>query len=57
MVSRCKRGSLTAVRTTVDLPDELHARLTSLSRDRGTTLSRTLADLVRAGLGGTVTPS
>jgi predicted DNA-binding protein len=39
------------MRTTVELPDDRHERLTSLARDRGTTLSRTVADLVRHGLG------
>jgi predicted transcriptional regulator len=38
------------VRMTIDLPDELHRAATSLARDRGQSLSRTVADLVRAGL-------
>ncbi len=38
------------VRTTVDLPDDVHSVVTRLARDRGQSLSRTLADLVRAGL-------
>ncbi len=39
-----------AVRTTVDLPDDVHSVVSRLARDRGQSLSRTLADLVRLGL-------
>lgn len=44
------------MRTTVDLPDELHDAARSIARDRGTTLSEAVADLMRRGLGqaGTV---
>lgn len=40
------------MRTTVDIPDDLHATLSSLARDRHTSLSRTVVDLLRQGLGG-----
>jgi hypothetical protein len=40
------------VRTTISLPDDLHAQLVSISRDRRETVSRTVEDLVRRGLGG-----
>lgn len=39
------------MRTTIDLPDDLHAAARSIARDRGTTLSETVADLLRRGLG------
>ena len=39
------------VRTTIDLPDDLHDAARSLARDRGTTLSQAVAELVRRGLG------
>lgn len=44
------------MRTTVDLPEELHDAARSLARDRGTSLSDAVADLMRRGLGqrGTV---
>lgn len=44
------------MRTTIDLPPDLHAAARSIARDRGTTLSEAVADLVRRGLGqpGTV---
>lgn len=38
------------MRTTVDLPDDLHRAASSLARDRRQSLSRTIADLVRTGL-------
>lgn len=40
------------MRTTVDLPDDLHAVLSSLARDRRTSLSRTVVDLLRQRVGG-----
>ena len=45
-----------SVRTTIDLPPDLHDAARSIARDRGTTLSEAVADLVRRGLGqsGTV---
>lgn len=39
------------MRTTVTLPDDLHRRIVSLAKDTNKTLSETLADLVRRGLG------
>lgn len=38
------------MRTTVDLPDDLHTIALSLSRDLRQSLSATIADLVRRGL-------
>jgi hypothetical protein len=40
------------MRTTVDLPDDLHALARRVARDRGVTLSEAVADLMRRGLGG-----
>jgi hypothetical protein len=39
------------MRTTIDLPDDLHRRATSIARDTSRTLSETVADLMRRGLG------
>jgi len=39
------------VRTTIDLPPDLHEAARSIARDRGTTLSEAVADLIRRGLG------
>jgi predicted transcriptional regulator len=39
------------MRTTIDLPDDLHRIATAVARDRRTTLSRAVADLMRTGLG------
>lgn len=38
------------MRTTVDLPSDLHAAAKSLARDRGQSLSQTIADLIRSSL-------
>lgn len=38
------------MRTTVDLPDDLHRAALSLARDRGQSLSRTVSELVRLAL-------
>lgn len=38
------------MRTTVDLPDDLHQLALSLSRDRRQSLSTVVADLMRRGL-------
>jgi len=38
------------MRTTIDLPDDVHRAALNLARDRGQTLSRTVAELVRRGL-------
>jgi hypothetical protein len=39
------------MRTTVDLPADLHAKAVAISRDTHRTLSETVADLMRRGLG------
>jgi Arc/MetJ family transcription regulator len=39
------------MRTTVDLPADLHAKAIAISRDTHRTLSETVADLMRRGLG------
>ncbi len=38
------------MRTTIDLPEDLHRAATSLARDRGSSLSQTVSDLVRRAL-------
>lgn len=40
------------MRTTVDLPVELHRAITLIARDRHQTLSRTVESLVRSALAG-----
>ena len=42
------------MRTTIDLPEDVHRAAAMLARDRGQTLSRTVADLLRAALAGGV---
>ncbi len=39
------------MRTTIDLPDDLHAIAMSLARDRDCTLSTAVVDLLRRALG------
>ncbi len=39
------------VRTTIDLPEDLHEVAKSLAHDRSQTMSETVADLMRRGLG------
>ena len=39
-----------AVRTTIDLPEDLHRVTTAIARDAGTSLSETVARLLRAAL-------
>jgi predicted transcriptional regulator len=39
------------VRTTIDLPDDLHKQVLAIARDTHRTLSQTVADLMRRGLG------
>jgi Arc/MetJ family transcription regulator len=39
------------VRTTIDLPDDLHRHALSIARDTHRTLSETVAELMRRGLG------
>jgi hypothetical protein len=38
------------VRTTIDLPDDLHKQALAIARDTQRTLSETVADLIRRGL-------
>lgn len=40
------------MRTTIDLPDDLHGTALSMARDRGQSLSRTVVELMREGLRG-----
>jgi hypothetical protein len=42
------------MRTTVDLPPDLHRAALALARDRRQSLSRTIAELMRLGLRGQV---
>ena len=39
------------MRTTIDLPEDLHRQALALARDTSRTLSDTVADLMRRGLG------
>jgi hypothetical protein len=39
------------MRTTIDLPESLHRQALSIARDTSRTLSETVADLMRRGLG------
>jgi hypothetical protein len=39
------------MRTTIDLPDELHRQAVAIARDTSRTLSETVAELIRRGLG------
>lgn len=39
------------MRTTIDLPDDLHGIATAIARDTSRSLSDTVADLMRTGLG------
>ena len=39
------------VRTTIDLPEDLHRVARSIARDRGATLSEVVAELMHRGLG------
>ena len=38
------------MRTTIDLPDDVHAVATAIARDAGTSLSETVSRLLRAAL-------
>lgn len=40
------------MRTTIDLPDDVHRAAMQVARDRHQTLSRTVASLLRAALSG-----
>ncbi|MDR1294945.1 MAG: hypothetical protein LBK59_08320 [Bifidobacteriaceae bacterium] len=39
------------MRTTVDIPEDLHAQVASIARDRRETFSHTAVHLIRRGLG------
>lgn len=39
------------MRTTIDLPDNLHNQVLAIARDTHRTLSETVANLIRRGLG------
>jgi hypothetical protein len=41
------------MRTTIDLPDDLHRQAVAIARDTHRTLSETVAELMRRGLGST----
>lgn len=43
------------MRTTIDLPDDLHKQALAIARDTRRTLSQTVSDLIRRGLGPTST--
>ena len=45
------------MRTTIDLPDDLHRQAMSIARDTSRSLSETVADLVRRGLGQGLSPT
>jgi hypothetical protein len=45
------------MRTTVDLPEDVHRLATSVARDRGTTLSEAISELILRGLGVDQQPS
>ncbi len=40
------------MRTTIDLPEDLHRAAVLIARDRRQTLSRTVSDLLRSALAG-----
>jgi hypothetical protein len=40
------------VRTTIDIPEDLHRQALAIARDTSRTLSETVSDLVRRGLEG-----
>ena len=44
------------MRTTIDLPDDLHKQALAIARDNRRTLSETVADLIRRGLSAGRTP-
>ena len=43
------------MRTTVDLPEDLHHQLMSIARDSKRSFSQTTVDILRRGLGGGLT--
>jgi hypothetical protein len=48
MMQRCYDACM---RTTIDLPDDLHRQALSIARDTSRSLSETVAELIRRGLG------
>ena len=44
------------MRTTIDLPVDLHRQAKAIARDTSRTLSETVADLMRRGLGAASSP-
>ena len=46
-----------SMRTTIDLPEDLHRIASAIARDRGHSLSQTVADLLRRGLSSGVAES
>jgi Arc/MetJ family transcription regulator len=52
-----RRNRLEVMRTTIDLPDDLHRQAMSIARDTSRSLSETVADLMRRGLGRGAVPS
>jgi hypothetical protein len=49
-VHHCAVMLQSGVRTTIDLPDDLHKQASAIARDTRRTLSETVADLMRRGL-------
>lgn len=45
-------ASVEQVRTTIDLPADVHAAATAIARDSGASLSEVVTRLVRSALGG-----
>lgn len=45
------------MRTTIDLPDDLHSIVRSIARDQSQSLSQAVVDLLRRGLGPPQSPS
>lgn len=45
------------MRTTIDLPDDLHKQALAIARDTRRTLSETVADLIRRGLSAKRSPA
>lgn len=45
------------MRITIDLPDDLHKQAQAIARDACRTLSETVADLIRQGLGDGRSPA
>jgi hypothetical protein len=44
------------MRTTIDLPEDLHTQALAIARDTRRSLSETVADLMRRGLGASSSP-